>query len=465
MADEVPEPQAPPRHAPATRTTARWSVPGLPETPVKRWARPLARFLRVEAASGIALLACTALALAAANSRFADAWHALFHLPVALRVGGFALDWTLHHWVNDALMAVFFFVVGLEIKREFVAGELSEPKKAALPIFAALGGMVVPAAIYLSLQMGQPGERGWGIPMATDIAFVVGCMALLGPRVPHGLKILILALAIVDDIGAILVIAVGYSAAIEPGPIAAAAVGFGLCALFNRIGVRPVGVYVGLGAGIWLAFVLSGLHPTVAGVLLGLLTPANAFVSPDRFGDSLTRAAEELRAAQSLSEEERHDLARALESTVRESVSPLERLELLLHPWVAFGIMPLFALANAGVRIDTSELLHPVEVAVAAGLVLGKPIGVLLASAVTVKLGLARLPAGVSWPVLAGGGCLAGIGFTMALFIAGLALEGGLLEAAKIGILAGSTISALLGALLLVLFLPRGPAPAPPAEG
>jgi NhaA family Na+:H+ antiporter len=401
------------------------------------------------------LLVCTALALAAANSRFAEAWHAFFHLPVALRVGGLSLDWTLHHWINDALMAVFFFVVGLEIKREFAAGELSDPKKAALPIAAALGGMVVPAAIYLWLQLGRAGERGWGIPMATDIAFVVGCMALLGPRVPHGLKILILALAIVDDIGAIVVIALGYSAGIEPGPLAAAALGFGLCALLDRVGVRAVGAYLAIGAGIWLAFVLSGLHPTVAGVLLGLLTPASAFVAPDRFGAALARAARELRERASLPEEERRELARALESAARESVSPLERLEGALHPWVAFGIMPLFALANAGVRIEASELLHPVGVAVAAGLVLGKPIGILLASALFVKLGLARLPAGVGWPALAGGGCLAGIGFTMALFIAGLALEGELLDAAKIGILGGSLVSVLLGALLLAVFLPR----------
>jgi NhaA family Na+:H+ antiporter len=400
-------------------------MPGPPESPLERWVRPLVRFLHVEAASGIALLACTALALAAANSPLAGAWHAFFQVPVALRVGPLALDWTLEHWINDALMAVFFFVVGLEIKREFASGELRDPKQAALPIVAAAGGMIVPAAIYFSLQLGQPGERGWGIPMATDIAFVVGSLALLGPRVPHGLKILLLALAIVDDLGAIAVIAVGYSAGIEPGALAAGAAGLGLCVLLERVGVRAVGIYLCVGAATWLAFALSGVHPTVAGVLLGLLTPA----SP----------------------------------TAPESVAPLERLELALHPWVAFGIMPLFALANAGVRVEASALRDPVAGAVALGLVLGKPIGVLLFCALFVRLGLARLPAGVGWPVLAGGGCLAGIGFTMALFIAGLALEGGLLDAAKIGILGGSALSALLGALLLHLFLPRAARATSPA--
>ncbi len=240
---------------------------GMPETPVERLLRPLQRFLEVESASGVVLLLCTAAALGLANSAWAAAFAAVWQTPVDIAVGGWQLNKPLLLWVNDGLMTVFFFVVGLEIKRELVAGELRDPKKATLPVAAALGGMVVPAAIYLLLQEGRPGEAGWGVPVATDIAFVVGFLALLGPRVPFGLKILLLSLAIADDIGAVLVIAVFYSADLSFVALALAAAGFGVTYLFHRIGVRRVPVYVVLGAGIWLAFLKSGVHPTVAGVL------------------------------------------------------------------------------------------------------------------------------------------------------------------------------------------------------
>jgi NhaA family Na+:H+ antiporter len=423
-----------------------------PQPAVERWLEPFARFLRIEAASGGLLLACTVVSLVLANSPLAHAWHALFETRAALSVGPFELDWTLHHWINDGLMTVFFFVVGLEIKREFALGELREPRQAALPIAAALGGMLAPAAIYLAVVGGGAGARGWGVPMATDIAFVVGCMAALGRRVPHGLKVLVLALAIVDDIGAILVIALGYSDALDGAALAFAAAGFGACALANRIGVRPVAVYVVLGAGIWLAFVVSGVHPTVAGVLLGLLTPASAFLPHADLDAAVARAAARLREEPPPSEADTQDLALELSETVHEAVAPLERLEARLHPWVAFVIMPLFALANAGVALDASAVGHPVQVGVAMGLVLGKPLGIALACFACVRLGLARLPTGVHWRHVIAGGCFGGIGFTMALFIAGLALEGGLLDAAKVGILSGSTLAALLGAALL---LPR----------
>jgi NhaA family Na+:H+ antiporter len=388
-----------------------------------------------------------------ANGPLAQAWHALFETRVVVGLGSYALDWTLRHWINDGLMTVFFFVVGLEIKREFAVGELREPRQAALPIAAALGGMIAPAAIYLALLAGQPGERGFGVPMATDIAFVVGCMAALGRRVPHGLEVLVLALAIVDDLGAILVIALGYSAGLDGRALAFAVAGFGACVLANRIGVRPVAVYVLLGAGIWLAFVRSGVHPTVAGVLLGLLTPAGAFLAREQLDTAVARASARLEEDPPRDAGETQDLALELAETVREAVAPLERLETRLHPWVAFGIMPLFALANAGVALDASTLGHPVQLGVVAGLVLGKPIGIALGCLACVRLGVARLPAGVHWRHVIAGGCLGGIGFTMALFIAGLALEAELLDAAKVGILGGSTLAALLGVALL---LPRG---------
>jgi NhaA family Na+:H+ antiporter len=266
---------------------------------------------------------------------------------------------------------------------------------------------------------------------------------------------MVLALAIVDDIGAIVVIAIGYSGAVSGAALASAALGFGLCALLNRMGVRGIWVYLVVGSGIWLAFVLSGVHPTVAGVALGLLTPSNQFVSDPSFMAHVDRVVARLRT--DLEPGERRALLMILADEARETVPPLERLEIVLHPWVAFGIMPLFALANAGVHVNLAELGHPVENAVMAGLVVGKPVGIFLFSYVFVRLGIARLPAGVTWPILLGGGFLGGIGFTMALFIADLALAGPLLEAAKIGILTGSALAAVAGSLLLVLVLPRRP--------
>jgi len=431
---------------------------------IERLAQPLTRFLHVEAAGGIVLLACTLLALVLANSPWSGPFADFWRTRVGFTVGGFALYKPLLLWINDGLMTIFFFLVGLEIKREFVFGELRDPRKAALPAAAALGGMIVPAAIYLALQGGQPGERGWGIPMATDIAFVVGFLALLGSRAPLGLKILLLTLAIVDDIGAVLVIAVAYTADLAPVFLVPAAVGFGLIYLCNWVGLRPVPVYLVLGAGIWLAFLKSGIHPTVAGVLLGLLTPAYPWFTERSLVNVAEGVARRLRRDQESDEEMTHheEAVELLTTTARETVSPLDRLETALHPWVAFGIMPLFALANAGVGIELAALGSPVAVAVAAGLVVGKPLGILAFSWAAVRLGLARLPTGVNWKVLFGAGCLAGIGFTMSLFIAGLALDGDLLDAGKVGILAGSVVSAALGTTLLVRF--SGGKPQEPAS-
>jgi NhaA family Na+:H+ antiporter len=292
--------------------------------------------------------------------------------------------------------------------------------------------------------------------MATDIAFVVGFLALLGKRVPLGLKIMLLSLAIADDIGAVLVIALFYSSNILYVALGWAAAGFALAWLFNRIGVRSVGVYFAVGIGVWVAFLSSGIHPTVAGVLLGLLTPASAWTGDRALLDVLGDTLDYLRGDRDGQIEHYHTpLLRNLETAAREAISPLERLETALHPWVAFGIMPLFALANAGVVVESDALAHPVSWAVAAGLVLGKPFGIVVFSWLAVLLGFARLPSGVDWKAMLGAGCLAGVGFTMSLFIAGLALEGELLAAGKLGTLVGSTISATLGSLLLLAFLPR----------
>ncbi len=413
--------------------------------PVNRLLRPLARFLAVESSSGIVLLACTVVALILANSPWSAAFHDFWHTPIGLTVGAVHMSMSLHHGINDGLMTLFFFVVGLEIKREIVAGELSELKKAMLPIVAALGGMVVPAAVYLIFHFGQPTAQGWGIPMATDIAFVVGFLALLGPRVPHSLKILLLSLAIADDIGATLVIALVYTADLALPALAAGVAGFGLIICLRWLGVRRVLVYFVVGTVIWAAFSKSGVHPTVAGVALGLLTPARPWLGDRLSLDVVVDLFRRVGASGTLAKPEQR----------LESISPVERLEHALHPWVAFLIMPVFALANAGVHLELAEIGKPVALAVAAGLILGKPIGIALFCWASARLGLTRLPAEINGKILIGAGCLAGIGFTMSLFIAGLALEGRHLEEAKIGILGGSTVSAVLGFWLLARFLPR----------
>ena len=411
----------------------------LPREPVDRFLDPLARFLRVEAASGILLLCATVTALALANSPWAAGFLGFWHTKAGFRIGGFDLHLSLEHWINDGLMAIFFFVIGLEVKREVVHGELSDVRAAALPLAAALGGMLVPAAIYLALVHRGPGARGWGIPMATDIAFVVGCMAVLGPRVPKGLRVMLLSLAIADDIGAILVIAIGYSGALDWIALGLGVLGIGAVVGLARLGVRSVPVYVIVGALVWYAVHASGVHATIAGVILGWLTPIKPWVSKRRLAGILKEGGAG------------GGDARTLEVAARESVSPLERLEGALHPWVGFVIMPLFALANAGVRLSPSAFADPVALAAGLGLVVGKPLGILVLSWIAVRAGLARLPEGVGWREVAAGGALAGIGFTMALFIAGLALPGDLLDAAKIGILGASVVSAAVGMTALRL--------------
>jgi NhaA family Na+:H+ antiporter len=426
----------------------------LPSEAIDRLVAPLQRFLHVEAAGGVVLLAASAAALALANSPWADAFLGVWKTPVTFAFGAFEMSHSLKHWVSDGAMSIFFFVVGLEVKRELVLGELRDPRRAALPIAAALGGMLVPAGLYLALQAGLPTARGWGIPIATDIAFVVGCMAVLGARVPIGLRVLLLSLAIADDIGAVLVIALGYTEQID---LAALALGLGACgaiAGLERLGVRSLLVYTLLGVSVWLAFHESGIHATLAGVILGLLTPARPYLSEGRVAGALARASELFRGGGWRAVTGRPARVDALARAARETLPPVEYLEARLHPWVGFLIVPLFALANAGVPLSAAGLADPVAGAVALGLVAGKPLGILLVSFLAVRLGVARLPEGVSWAAVAGAGCLAGIGFTMALFIAGLALEAPALDAAKVGILGGSAVSAVLGLAILARVLP-----------
>ncbi len=426
----------------------------LPQEPVSRWLEPIKRFMHVEASGGVVLLFATAVAIIWANSPFSESYFAFWKTHVGITIGSIEFNHSLKHWVSDGLMVIFFFVVGMEVKRELVIGELREFKRAILPVAAAVGGMLVPAFVYLTIQKGQPGEHGWGIPMATDIAFVVGIMAVLGSRVPHILKVFLLTLAIVDDIGAILVIAIGYTSDINLIALALAFVGLGVVVLLSRIGVRSFAVYTVLGVFVWLGFHESGVHATIAGVLLGLLTPVRSRISTGKFARILARANQVLYGGEWEAEEHKGEKVRAFQRASREVISPLEYLEDRLHPWSSFFIMPVFALANAGVVIHFSDFLNSVAVAVMGGLVIGKMVGIVLFTWLIVKLVTKSLPEGLNWKILIGGGFLGGIGFTMALFIAGLAVEGPLLDAAKIGIIGGSFVAAMLGVGILLLVLP-----------
>ncbi len=445
-------------HGPSDRGSP---VSTLPEERVDRWVAPIRRFLQIETSSGLVLLGCAALSLYLANSQFAETFHHILQTPVGITLGGDRLIFPLEGWINDGLMTIFFFVVGLEIKREFVLGQLRDRRQAALPLAAALGGMLVPAAVYLALQSGEPGERGWGIPMATDIAFVVGVLSLLGRRVPHSLRVLVLTLAIADDVGAVIVIAIGYTDQIQLAPLLLGFLGFGVCQWINWAGVRNVWVYFLMAAIIWFLFHESGVHSTVAGVILGMITPTNAWLERGRFAQTIQEVDEFIDEEGAwYDDERRNSVLEHVAVTARESMPPLERLENALHPWVSFGIMPLFALANAGVAVHMGALLEPVSVAVAVGLVIGKPIGIVLAGWVAVRTGIARLPSDLNWAAIVAGGFLGGIGFTMALFIAGLALDDALLDSAKVGILMGSLVSALVGmGLLAIVLKPLSPGP------
>jgi NhaA family Na+:H+ antiporter len=445
------------------RAPAPESPPGAWE-PLRRAARgiagPVHSFLAVEAASGILLLIAAVIALAWANGPWSESYFALWHTPIGIRVGDFAFERDLHFWINDGLMVIFFFVVGLEIRREIHAGELSDARRAALPLAAALGGMCVPALIYAGLNTGRASSSGWGIPMATDIAFAVGVLTLLGPRVAPALRILLLALAVIDDVGAILVIALFYSTGIQAAGLGVVLAGIAAVLVMQWLGVRSPWAYVVPAIAVWAGAYAGGVHPTLAGVLIGLLTPVKAWYGLERFFAEVRERQEAARSARS-----EHDLLPHLGAIARaraEVLAPVVRLQHALHGWVAFGIMPLFALANAGVPLGSASLSGDglaVFGGVTAGLALGKLAGVFFCAWISVRLGLAALPRGVSWSGVAVVGLVSGIGFTMALFIAGLALPAGpLLETAKLAILCAS-----LAAALVALAVGRFALPAPAA--
>jgi len=383
-------------------------------------------FLKLESASGILLVVAGALAMVAANTMLSGWYEALLSTPFKIQLGDFTLDKALVVWVNDLLMAIFFLLVGLEIKREVVMGELSDGAKVALPAVAAVGGMVVPAAIYAWINWGDPvGIRGWAIPSATDIAFALGVLSLFGERVPVGLKIFLMTLAVLDDLGAIVVIALFYTSdlSVEALLLAGLAIA-GLLAL-NRFGVRQIAPYILVGLVLWVCVLKSGVHATLAGVVTALFVPARDPADPEH--------------------------------------PPLTRLEHALHPWVAFGILPIFAFANAGVNLEgltLDDLLQPIPLGIMLGLVAGKQVGVFCFAWFAVKIGLARLPSGVDFKQIYGAAILCGIGFTMSLFIGMLAFEntaaGEVIVTDRLGVLSGSLIAAVVGYVVLHLALPRG---------
>jgi NhaA family Na+:H+ antiporter len=414
------------------------------------------RFLHVEAVSGIVLLIAAAVALVWANSPAASSYHSLWHTPLSVALGGFAIAQPLEFWINDGLMTIFFLVVGLEIRREMHEGTLASVRVAALPLAAAMGGVVVPALIYLAMAPDSLLREGWAIPTATDIAFAVGVLALLGKYVPSSVRILLLSLAIIDDIAAVIIIAAFYASGLNVLGIAV-----GLCAvllvlIMQRLGVRSAYVYLLPGALLWFGLLQSGIHPTLAGVILGLLTPAALLPQRESPGDAVARA---LREFEDRSHRSQHNVVelipplRQLKDTQRELLPPAVRVQMALHPWVAYGVMPLFALANAGVSLEGLDLsdsgARTVAIGVLVALLCGKPLGIFLASWSAVQLGLCRLPPGLDFRGIALVGCLGGIGFTMAIFIATLAFSAdrALLSAAKLGVLLASGSAAAIGLL------------------
>lgn len=421
--------------------------------------KPLERFLHIQAASGIILLVAAAIALIWANSSWSHSYHALWQTQLGISVGDFSFSRSLEWVVNDGLMVLFFFVVGMEIRREIHFGELSQWRRAALPVAAALGGMLVPALFYVAVTQTPDLRSGWGVPMATDIAFAVGVLALLGNRVPAAMRVLLLALAVIDDLGAIIVIALFYTPSVNAQGLLYTVLGLALVLLLQRSGVRTKWLYIPPALLAWGGIYATGVHPTIAGVIVGLFTPTTAWIGQRGLREGLRR---ELKVLDDAGEKgvPEYDLSETVRNVAvygREARSPAEGLIESLHPWVSFGIMPLFALANAGVSLEGGLPAGAGAMAmlgVGVGLVVGKPIGVLLACWAAVKSGLGILPAGMSTRHLLVLGVTAGIGFTMSIFIAQLAFtDPSLLGAAKLGVLVASVIAAVLSLVLGRLLL------------
>lgn len=430
--------------------------------PIDKITRPVSRFIKQEHTSGIVLLAAVIIAIVWVNSPLQHSYHELWNLSLTLGFDRYMLSHPLHLWINDGLMAVFFFVIGLELKREFMAGELSSIKKASLPMFAALGGMLVPALIYFFINRGSASAHGWGIPMATDIAFALALLSIAGKHIPSSVKVFLSALAVADDLGAVLVIAIFYSTQINIVPLT---IGMWLLVVLligNKMGIRSVLFYLVIGFAVWIAFLLSGIHATIAGVLVAFTIPARTRISEITYAECvkkyLSDFENEIPNNSTLTTPEQHHIIEKIKQMSLDAETPLQKIEHALHPWVAFIIMPLFALANAGIVINANffaSLINPVSMGVAIGLLVGKFTGVLLFTWLMVKWGGA-LPSGSNWKQMSGVALLAGVGFTMSLFISGLAFNNpDMIEQAKYGILVASLLAGIAGIIVLKALAPK----------
>ena len=434
----------------------RLPLPGA--TPIETLTKPFEEFAEMESSGGILLIGCTLAALIWANSPWSHGYFELWHTKLTVGFADATLSKEIHFWINDGLMAIFFLLVGLEIKREVLIGELASFQKAALPLVGAIGGMLLPAGFYYLFNKTGPGAAGWGVPMATDIAFALGVLTLLGDRVPTQLKVFLAALAIADDIGAVLVIAVFYTDQLSWISLGAATIFFFALIVMNRIGARHPLIYILLGLGLWLAFLQSGIHATVAGVLLALTIPSHRRIDGGAFLERSGKILEEFRRAEECDDKIEASATRSaalslLATDSHYAEAPMLRFEHALAPWIKHAIMPIFALANAGVYLGGGafkELVSPISLGVICGLVLGKPIGIVSFAWLAVRTRLAVLPRDVNWRQMLGIGMLAGIGFTMSLFIASLAFANNTeVETSKIGILAASILAGAGGTLVI----------------
>ena len=429
------------------------------EKKFKKVSTPFEHFLHAQTTTGIVLMFMTLLALILANSPFAEAYDHFFHIKIDFTIGSWKLSHTIHHWINDGLMAIFFFIIGLELKREIVVGELSNLKVAILPILSAIGGMLLPALIYLGINHGNTGSAGWGIPMATDIAFAISALVLLGKRVSPALVTFLVALAIVDDLGAVLVIAIFYTDQINMLPLLLAGLSFLILIAFNRFGIRMILPYFIVGLFMWFFMLESGVHATIAGVIAALAIPSKPKRTPLDFSKYVKKLLDEYDRYPVEKGYMLHEKQKAILTNIKDSIdatgTPASKLEHDLHLPVALIVIPLFALANAGISIDFSSIgetiTTPVSMGIIAGLILGKVIGIFGVAWLAIKLGIAKSPKGSTTNQLFGVAFLGGIGFTMSIFVSDLAFPGNeaLIFQAKVGILAASLFAGLFGFLWL----------------
>ena len=427
------------------------------KSPIEKIIAPVNRFIHLEYTSGALLFVSVVIAILWANSPFHESYHHIWEINFSVGFDQQVINKPLHVWINDGLMAIFFFVIGLELKREFMDGELSTLKKAILPMGAAIGGMLVPALIYLSLNYGTDAGNGWGIPMATDIAFALALLSLAGKHIPTSIKVFLSALAVADDLGAVLVIAFFYTSDINTLSLGMAGIFLFILLIGNIMGIRSSAFYLILGIGVWIGFLLSGVHATIAGVLVAFTIPAVTRINEQTYSASLRKLSnnfeEEIPNNSTLTTPNQHTIIQEVKRLSLAAETPLQKIEHALHPWVAFVIMPIFALANAGIILESdfiSSIINPVSLGVISGLVIGKFIGILLFTWILIKTGLAILPENSNWNHIIGVSLLGGVGFTMSLFITDLAFNNAeLVSQAKYGILIASIIAGILGTIIL----------------